>query len=146
MATAKSALMYRPLDPSTTLRLLTILPDKLDDALMRCMLEHHELEDGVYPRYQAMSYTWGDATQTGTIEVAYDPSVDRGQGSPSHDEFRGSASIKASTDAAAKHTFSRLTVTANCHNVLQAMREEDTPVRIWIDAICINQRDFSERG
>lgn len=37
-------------------------------------------------------------------------------------------------------------VTINCHAVLQRLRLEKEPVCLWIDSICINQRDLGEKS
>lgn len=41
---------------------------------------------------------------------------------------------------------STLKVTANVFELLQRLRHPDTPARLWIDAICINQQDLPERN
>ncbi|KAK0745587.1 heterokaryon incompatibility, partial [Schizothecium vesticola] len=39
-----------------------------------------------------------------------------------------------------------LPVTANLMGALQALRQEDKPRRVWVDAICINQGSIPERN
>src|SRR6266536_1056308 len=39
-----------------------------------------------------------------------------------------------------------LHVTSNLENALRHLRNEVTPRKLWIDAICINQADHEERG
>jgi Heterokaryon incompatibility protein (HET) len=36
-------------------------------------------------------------------------------------------------------------VTPNLHEALEELRSESTPRRMWIDALCINQKDVSEK-
>ncbi|KAH9890177.1 heterokaryon incompatibility protein-domain-containing protein [Xylariomycetidae sp. FL2044] len=38
-----------------------------------------------------------------------------------------------------------LRVTSNVYDLLQQVRRPDGPIRLWIDAICINQKDLPER-
>lgn len=58
------AFAYEPLqDPSREIRLLRIAPG---DPL-RCQLSVHKTEEA--PEYRAISYAWGDATYTHTIQV-----------------------------------------------------------------------------
>jgi hypothetical protein len=37
-------------------------------------------------------------------------------------------------------------ITTNLHDALSELRQEHKPVRLWIDAICINQKDNSEKS
>lgn len=66
-----SAFIYRNLTPfKKRIRLLTIWPpvDPVraeDDALVRCTITHASLDD--HPPYFALSYTWGDASDTSPI-------------------------------------------------------------------------------
>ena len=39
-----------------------------------------------------------------------------------------------------------IVITKNCEHALRQMRDKDKVVVLWIDAICINQRDLKERG
>ena len=39
-----------------------------------------------------------------------------------------------------------LTITASCHDALQALREKHGNITIWVDAICINQKDENEKA
>jgi hypothetical protein len=48
-----------------------------------------------------------------------------------------------------KHTLSlgshKIEITQNCHDALQALRSGHGNLTIWVDAICINQSDISEK-
>jgi hypothetical protein len=68
------------------------------------------------PPYEALSYTW--ATEDGDCSL--------------------SSQIRCS-DA-------RLLVTKNCELALRYLRETDSRRILWVDSICINQRDFKERS
>ncbi|PVH85130.1 hypothetical protein DL98DRAFT_607686 [Cadophora sp. DSE1049] len=41
---------------------------------------------------------------------------------------------------------SELTVGKNIHSALRHIRRRDRPIRLWVDAICINQSDLTERN
>ncbi|KAL2133775.1 hypothetical protein VTI74DRAFT_1712 [Chaetomium olivicolor] len=69
------------------------------------------------PAYEALSYTWGPPTPTETVLIEEETS------DPS--EFY---------------------VAPNLAAALRHLRLPDRPRTLWIDAICINQSDISERG
>ena len=63
--TAADSLIYRPLDPvSKQIRLLMLHPGTEGEDI-KCHLEHVSLEDR--PEFTALSYVWGDPTDTRTI-------------------------------------------------------------------------------
>ena len=98
------------------IRLLTLLPGKLN-AQIRVRLHNTILTKNYMPAYQALSYTWGSAD--GAIDLLVN--VLRGP-----DQF--------------------LPVTQNLECLLQHLRYVDKPRTLWIDAVCVNQQDVSERS
>jgi hypothetical protein len=66
--------------------------------------------------YEALSYTW--ATEDG--------------------DCRRSSQIKCDD--------TRIWVTKSCELALRYLRKSDTNRILWVDAICINQKDLNERG
>lgn len=40
----------------------------------------------------------------------------------------------------------RLLISANLDAALRHLRRRDVPIRLWVDAVCINQRDITERN
>jgi hypothetical protein len=109
---------YRPLSPSEDTRLIVLLPASSSEALasenpegIKCEIEHIALAKN--PSYEALSYCWGNPTQTRryvTCEGA------------------------------------RLNVTETLYGVLVRMQQDNKPVRLWVDAICINQNDNDEKS
>ena len=73
-------------------------------------LEHASLAEA--PIYDALSYTWGDLSDTSSIELDHQP----------------------------------LSITKNLAVALEHLREEERTVKLWIDAVCINQKDNEERS
>ena len=64
--TAADPLIYRSLDPvCRQIRLLTLHPGSEEEEDVKCHLEHVSLEDN--PEFTALSYVWGDPTDTRTI-------------------------------------------------------------------------------
>jgi len=109
---------YTPLNPNNReFRLLHILPE--DDAAsednsstgsVRCTVSHASLDNA--PEYDALSYTWGDASTQTTIVV----------------------------DGA------KFQATPNLEVGLRHLRKKDEIVTLWVDALCINQSDISEKN
>ncbi|EGZ68665.1 HET-domain-containing protein [Neurospora tetrasperma FGSC 2509] len=100
---------HRPLQDSE-IRVVTLHPASWYDPVS-CTLDHVVL-DGPRDDYIAISYTWGDPTQTKDIEL-------NGHSYP---------------------------VTTNLHLALRYLRNKDKPRRLWIDSLCIDQRDVAERS
>src|SRR3569833_3188424 len=73
-------------------------------------------EIGKFPDYHTISYTWAD---------------ERG------DTDKNSA---IHLDGAV------LAITRNCHTALRRVRRQVSAIRLWIDAVCIDQDNISERG
>ncbi|OTA83788.1 hypothetical protein M434DRAFT_61644, partial [Hypoxylon sp. CO27-5] len=104
-------------------RLLRLFPDQDDDAPLRCSLEAADLADN--PGFIALSYVWGATAQPPHVVLCND------------------------------HPFE---VTENCWEALVQFRrdmrrpgntrsssEDPGLVPLWIDAICINQKDEVEK-
>ncbi|CAG8959446.1 hypothetical protein HYFRA_00001344 [Hymenoscyphus fraxineus] len=90
------------------IRLLHIQPSKDYHAPLEVDLEEVELSSE--PDFKALSYVWGDPTDTIPILI-YGKTYD---------------------------------ITVNCHSALLRLRQIGE-ARLWIDAICINQRDDQEK-
>ncbi|KAI0419802.1 heterokaryon incompatibility protein-domain-containing protein [Xylaria grammica] len=100
---------YRSLDfERNEIRVVTIEMGRPDE-MIRCTLEHVSLDQ--LPRYQALSYVWGDPGNT--VPISLNGVV--------------------------------FQVTTNLYRALTRLRLKGLGA-IWIDAICINQRDVSERN
>jgi len=63
-------LSYTPLPPDgASIRLLRLQPSSDNDAQIQCKLLSASIEEAQKIPYEALSYTWGDATQTSDIEI-----------------------------------------------------------------------------
>jgi len=85
------------------------------EEIVTCTLEVVSLHK--CPKYLALSYTWGDPKILKSIHIN-------------------------SVNNKNKRTFE---VTVNLDTALRHIRQERNPVRIWADAICINQSDEIEK-
>lgn len=115
---------YRPLDSTKVqTRILTLFPGDPADAL-HCAIETVQLDDTSRDDYEALSYCWGDTTDQDIIKLK-----STWPAGGSQDEFRP------------------FPVHRSLHDALLHLRPPSGPPRkLWADAICINQADFTERA
>jgi len=118
METTSHAYQYHTLNPATSLRLLDILPAANSNSPIRIHLRHTTVDAG--EPYEALSYTWGLTSDPQTLHVVCDG-----------DEGDSGAT---------------LSVTQNCFAALHRLRLPETRRVLWVDAICINQGDVTERS
>lgn len=121
---------YRPLDVSCdNIRLLAVYNSDNDDDVVTCRLvtasivgnASGAIYDGEVTEYKTLSYAWGDPTATEIIRI------------DGH-EF----SVTQNLNAALRNIRKQ--------NPRPESREDWCPTFWWIDAICINQSDISERS
>ncbi|KAK3941750.1 putative heterokaryon incompatibility protein [Diplogelasinospora grovesii] len=100
------------------IRLLVVKPGVSDDAI-QASFEHASLALSPQKRtnFHALSYCWGDSSEF--TDILLEAAGADGE------SFRISRTVG---------------------KVIQRLRSKDTPMRIWIDAICINQNDLEERA
>jgi hypothetical protein len=79
---------------------------------MKCSVASHSLNWN--PSYEALSYTWGDPSDTCQVPVDF-------EGHPAY-------------------------ISTNLEAALRVLRYHDKPRQLWIDALCINQDDVSEKN
>jgi hypothetical protein len=103
------------------IRLLHLRPGQVGDELVG-ELRVQSLDDGL--KYDALSYMWGDSTLVGGIMIHSTP--DDGISTQSR----------------------MLPIGQNLKSALQSLRypDKDKILVIWVDAVCINQRDLDERA
>jgi hypothetical protein len=101
---------YSPLSSSSDIRLIILEPG-IGDEPVRCQLVHISLDEN--PSYEALSYTWGDASVQGP-RILLD-------GKPFQVTVNLGAALLYLRDEASDDPKERI---------------------LWIDAICINQTDI----
>ena len=113
-------MLYFPLSPRTShIRLLVLYPGNFDDQIS-CGLVHHDLDRSRLQKFEALSYTWGDASHSSSILL-------KGQG------FRVTKNLEAAL--------------RNLRPLLRTGDDVGTNNSyLWVDAICINQQDLRERS
>jgi hypothetical protein len=95
-------------------RLLRLLPNESETAPLQCTLHNYSLQKSSprTHRYEALSYVWGDPTDTLPIYIGED----------------------------------QFLITANLHTALSHLRDDSFERILWVDAVCINQKDLKEQG
>lgn len=111
---------YRPLEPRE-IRILEFEPGGFDDPLCGRFLYTVLLSDfhAIPMEYWALSYCWGDVSDCVNI------TLHGGSHERSSRPFRVGRTVE---------------------EALRRLRNRDKHLKIWIDAICINQDNFSERS
>ena len=94
---------------------MTLLPGAFG-AKVRITIRNIELSESLKPEYEALSYTWGSATDLDCVYVQ---------------ENEGEKA---------------LAITQNLAEALRYLRYEDRSRVLWIDAICVDQNNTAERG
>ncbi|KAK5113574.1 hypothetical protein LTR85_010802 [Meristemomyces frigidus] len=128
---------YRHLASDRTIRVLTIHGGAFGDPI-KCTIQHHELHNQSdpavlavipplpvvhdEPEYEALSWTWGEDGPQALLSLHV----------CNADRPRTPASI--------------LSVKPNLYEALQYLRKSDHDRYLWIDALCINQADDSEKA
>lgn len=123
MSISPKAFPYEALTEKDGIRLMIIPPKAsgnrtvttLNSDAFQCSLIHTTLsqcENEIIDHYTALSYVWGDATDTRTIWVNESPVL----------------------------------VTANLYAALNDLQDEIRVLRLWADALCINQHDDEEKN
>ncbi|KAL8923554.1 MAG: hypothetical protein Q9208_004500 [Pyrenodesmia sp. 3 TL-2023] len=128
---------YKPLDPEAkTIRLMRLLPGNFDDDI-RVSLRTTVLTEEHVPEYEALSYAWGSMEKPRDIRVADDQDI--------QDLMKR---LRVPSTMVHKHIVitQTLAVTQNLGEALPYLRRKEGIRDLWIDAICVNQQNFRERG
>ncbi|KAK3368403.1 heterokaryon incompatibility protein-domain-containing protein [Podospora didyma] len=155
---------YQPLNLPDETRILTVLPGSFEDELV-CSLSYMLYESPDEP-YEALSYCWSRSVaakeklaDTAVLNVAaygYEPDgtlVDMGESLMFRDlldhTYHARSYIRlggALPDGEIICDGVPMTVGGELHRALRRLRSEDKTLRIWVDALCINQQDVDERN
>jgi Heterokaryon incompatibility protein (HET) len=151
---------YLPLNLPDETRIITIFPGDYD-APMVCTLSTMSLSKNTIP-YEALSYCWSRSTTMTppdpTMEVqcaVYDPTGEKTESRTL--QFQNLMHNPLYENLYYQTGGTRPPGTITCDGVemaiggelycaLKRLRKEDELLRIWVDAICINQFDIEERN
>ena len=162
--------IYEPLDLPHETRILTILPGKGDEKIV-CKLSNTNFTS--CEAYEALSYCWGRSVahdldpNTRVLvndmphlfpDLHFEPAIIQ----KFLDIHMQPMAVKDLLGTKLEHIYirfggslptgkivcndSELTVGGELFRALRYIRAEETALRIWIDAICINQDDLRERA
>ncbi|KAK8018866.1 heterokaryon incompatibility protein-domain-containing protein [Apiospora marii] len=119
MSTIANSYPGCPLDEEDSFRVIEIQPGERDEPVT-VRLVTTTLRN--CPPYEALSYAWGDLTQTELIQV-----VTAKQGHNDSPE-------------------AQLSITVGCADALRRLRSGTATRTLWVDSICINQSLVPERN
>jgi hypothetical protein len=126
---------YSPLQPGE-FRLLNLVAGDPGDSIVCELHTLKFVQAFALPereRYEALSYSWGIGDATETISIRDRPPL-----GPTGNRFQQAAErIK---------TRQEFRVTKTLKQILRQLRATDLPTVLWVDAICINQKDQVERS
>ncbi|KAF9869243.1 hypothetical protein CkaCkLH20_13288 [Colletotrichum karsti] len=111
---------YRDL-PDGHIRVLTIHPGN-ETTPLSGVLRSVPLASA--PDFEAVSYAWGNEDFTDTLDVVF----------------------STESTSGGKELTGRIPITPNVTSLLRSLRYRNEPRVLWIDAICINQTNVSERS
>jgi hypothetical protein len=118
-----SLLEYQVLDPpGNAIRLLLLLPGEHSDDV-RLVITHEKLQEEKRTPYECLSYTWGSEPPEEKLYIYQRSNSDNEKYEPYF-----------------------LYVRSNLLTALKSLRLTHTPRTIWVDAICINQENLTEKG
>lgn len=133
----KNDYVYSPLENEKDIRLLHLHPGT-DIDLIECSLVTHSCQSGPLgalgsqESYEALSYVWGNDEPTNMIRIL---------------------SVRRSPDRSGQHRFSfrdftlrRYYVRSNLFAALGRLRYADKVRVLWVDALCIDQSNITERN
>ena len=115
------------------IRLLHLLPHSASKEV-RIRIETVTLSADQVPQYEALSYAWGSAKDPSSVVVT----VDHMFGSKNH--------VRNLTRVVSFSTPRSISVTKNLAEALPYLRDATKPRTLWIDAVCIDQRNSKEKG
>ncbi|CBX97652.1 hypothetical protein LEMA_P090610.1 [Plenodomus lingam JN3] len=110
--------------PGNAIRLLNLLPGQFSDDVYISII-HERLQDEPRTPYECLSYTWGSATQAHQKLYIWQ---------------------KHTTAGGERLSLQYLNVRTNLMTALQHLRHHDLPRVLWIDAVCIDQTNLTEKG
>lgn len=118
--------VYQPLIAEDAVRVLVLEPANTMDAPLRCSIDQYIRSQELYSEeydeeihFSAVSYTWGTASASLRLAIANSDEVPH---------------------------VSYMWISATVDSFLRHLRKPEEAVRLWIDALCLNQKDTTEKA
>ncbi|KXX74904.1 Heterokaryon incompatibility protein 6, OR allele [Madurella mycetomatis] len=124
---------YEKLPPGTHFRLLTLLPG--ESGRLECDITIHALDGPETLSYKALSYCWNNPK--------FDSLVIGGKHVPEDDPLRSEYMVCHPLWCSSGK---RILISTSLRDALRKLRGKTEAVRLWVDALCINQGDNAEKG
>ncbi|KAL2037799.1 hypothetical protein N7G274_009524 [Stereocaulon virgatum] len=125
---------YSPLnEEASEIRLMKLLPGRFRDRI-RITLETATFTKTQTPQYEALSYVWG--SKENPVQLSIKTEMTGWRSAPRTRERAKIEHVQYST----------LSVTRNLGIAVRHLRRKDEARILWIDAICVDQRNIKERG
>jgi hypothetical protein len=120
--------------PGFEIRLIYLHPGSFNDRIYCTIYHANLLEKRPQTEYTALSYVWGDVTQTKPIQLGYHqlPTSETAYTWPS-------------APSRGVNRYKPFQVTKNLERALRHLRDPISGRILWVDAICINQSDSKEK-
>lgn len=117
------------------IRIVELLPGKDYEPIV-CLMYEANLDE--HPVYEALSYVWGDPKALVSCVYIVGSAAAGVQLQPYFQEKKNHAQPQE------KPCFLQITETLHC--ALNTLRHPEHSRHLWVDAICINQKDLCEQG
>lgn len=136
------------------IRLLLLRPGHFDDP-MTAMLYTRPHKPHNLPQYEALSYAWGSPDDVTTISIRTATFVDVNELLGADNNLTQYPNEVASVDrsvvggyktASEDYEHARIEVTQGLARALPYLRHKEETRVLWIDALCVNQRNLEERS
>jgi hypothetical protein len=127
-AVKENEYIYAPLTKPNEIRLIIISPSThLDDPIYCQLVSTADHPTDAPPlTYEALSYTWGNDDPIHEIKIF---------------NLRNQGRKPSS-----KKLWAKFYVRSNLHAALRYLRSSSHPITLWVDALCIHQKDDAERN